>query len=87
MYSADIDWDELLMYAHDHGVHRQLYANLYAASKFMNIRDLEEILSKYTMRSIFHYTRVCSKLKYNWFDSLDSKLTRYISRFNLNLAD
>jgi len=81
MYSSDIDWEEMLGYAHDHGVHRQLYANLYAASKFMSIHDLEEILSRHTMRSIFHYIRVRSKLKYNWFDALDIKLTRYISRF------
>ncbi|MEJ2114737.1 MAG: nucleotidyltransferase family protein [Gammaproteobacteria bacterium] len=79
--SSDIDWEEMLGYAYDHGVHRQLYTNLYAASKFMKIHGLEKMLNKHTMRSIFQYIRVCSKLKYDWYDDLDIKLTRRISRF------
>ena len=81
MYSSDIDWEEMLGYAHEHDVDRQLYDNLYAASKFMNIHDLEEILNRHTMRSIFQYIRVCSKLRYNWFDTLDIRLARRMNRF------
>ena len=80
MYSSEIDWEEMFEYAHNHGVHRQLYANLYAASKFMRIHDLEKILNKHAMGSIFQHIRVCSKLRYNWFDTLDIKVTRRINR-------
>lgn len=80
MYSSDIDWEEMFEYAHNHGVHKQLYANLYAASKFMQIHDLEEILNKHVMGSIFQYMRACSKLRYDWFDALDIKVTRRINR-------
>ncbi len=81
MYSSDIDWEEMLAYAHDHSVGRQLHANLYIASKFMNIPGLKETVNKHISRSVFQYLRVCSKLKYNWFDILDIKLTRRINRF------
>ncbi|MBT8112705.1 MAG: nucleotidyltransferase family protein [Gammaproteobacteria bacterium] len=80
MYSSEIDWEEMFEYAHNHGVHRQLYANLYAASKFMRIHDLEKILNKHAMGSIFQHIRACSKLRYDWFDALDIKLARRINR-------
>lgn len=80
VYSSDIDWEEMFEYAHNHGVHRQLCANVYAASKFMQIHDLEEILNKHVMGSIFQYVRVCSKLRHEWFDALDIKVTRRINR-------
>ena len=81
-HSSDIDWDEMLEYAYAHGVHKELYANLYAASKFMEIHDLEEILNKHSIRSMFHHIRVCTKLKYNWYDSIDIRLTRHLGRFH-----
>ena len=80
MHSSSIDWEEMLEYAHAHGVHKELYANLYTANKFMGIDGLEKILNKYSMRPIFQHIRVCNKLKYNWFDTLDKKVARCIHR-------
>jgi len=82
MYASDINWEELQEYAHEHGVHRQLYTNLYIANKFMNIHGLGKIIhSKYVLKCIAQHIRVCSKLKYNWFDVLDIKIARKINHF------
>lgn len=76
IYSSNIDWDEMLAYAREHGVVKHLCANLYVASKFMNILGLEEVINRPNIGSMCHYIRVCSKLKYDWFDALDKKLVR-----------
>ncbi|MGH1537610.1 MAG: nucleotidyltransferase family protein, partial [Gammaproteobacteria bacterium] len=81
MYSSDINWEEILEYAHENGVHKQLYTNLYAASKFMGIHDFKEISNRHITGSAFQYFRVNSKLKYDWFDALDIKVARRIDRF------
>ena len=86
IYSSNIDWDEMLAYAREHGVVKQLCANLYVASKFMNILGLDEVINRSNIESMCYYIRVCSKLKYDWFDALDKKFARRVkllrSKFN-----
>ena len=81
MYGSDIDWEEMLALAHEYDIDRQLCANLYSAVKFMNFPNLAEMVNTYIMSSKFHHYRVCSKLKYGWFNLLDNKLQRRIRRF------
>ncbi len=73
MYSYGVDWQEMLALARKHDVDRQLYANLYSATKFMNLPDLEEIVNRGNIRSTYHYLRVCAKLKFVWFNWIDKK--------------
>ena len=81
MYGSDIDWEEMLALAHEYDIGRQLCANLYSAVKFMNFPNIAEMVNTYIMSSKFHHYRVCSKLKYGWFNLLDNKLQRRIRRF------
>ena len=70
-YSSEVDWQELFMYAREHRLSRKLSANLYAASKFMNLPREEIGFNGYRMASACHYARVCAKLKYDWFNFID----------------
>ncbi len=81
IHSSNINWDEMLEYARIHNVHKELYANLYTAIKFMEIQDLENILNRHSMRSIFQHIRVCKKLEYDWFDVLDKKIARRLGLY------
>lgn len=81
VYSSDINWNEIFDHTQKYGANRQLYANLYSAIKFMGFPKLKEVKSRHLMSSIFQHQRVCSKLKYHWFDSLDKKLQRRFKHF------
>ncbi len=76
VYSPDIDWGAMQSYAHEKNVSKQLDANLYAASKFMGIPEFMEFINNNVISAVLHYYRVCLKLKYSWFETLDAKLYR-----------
>ena len=86
MYASDIDWEEMFVLAHEHGVDRQLYTNLYSAIKFMNFPDLANVVNSHVISSKFHHYRVCSKLRFRWFNLLDNKLHRRIRRIKSKLS-
>jgi len=79
-YSSDIHWDEILSYAHAHGVGKQFRANLYAAVKFMGVPEFKEMIDRNEASIILHHYRLCSKLKYGWYDTLDGIAYRVIRR-------
>ena len=85
--SSKLNWDEMLEYARGHNVHKELCANLYTAIKFMEIYDLEIVLNKQSIRSIFQYIRICKKLEYDWFDTLDKKIARRLDLYKARHAN
>ena len=80
MYSSNIDWKVMQKYAQENGVGMQLNANLFVASKFMDIPQFMEIINNHATSAALHYYRVCSKLKYDWFDTFDARLYRMKKR-------
>ena len=81
VYSSGVNWEGMQEYAKEKGVAKQLNANLYAASKFMKIPKLKEVVDKNVISAALHYYRVCAKLRYSWFNTFDSRLYRQKKRF------
>ncbi len=81
VYGTSIDWDEMFEYAYEHGVGKQLNANLYLANKFMAVPCIKsDNINNNTISSKLNYYRVKSKFKYDWFNTFDQRLYRLKKR-------
>lgn len=79
--ASKVDWQEIADYACKRGIAKQWFANLYMISKFMHVSELEQANNRCLPNSVCQYTRVCSKLKYDWFNTLDARIVRCIKRW------
>ena len=67
-FSSDIDWQTLFALTSANGISHMLSSYIHSTQKFIGLPDIDQNIPQYKLKTAYHHSRVCAKLKYSWFD-------------------
>ena len=77
-FNSDIDWQTLFALTSANGISHMLSSYIHSTQKFIGLPDIDQKIPQYKLKTAYHHSRVCAKLKYSWFDAIDTKIAERI---------